>query len=104
MILKREKATVKRTISDPCQSQRNSPSLVEFQSNESFTLANVTFKTEEAEFISSTLQDDVFTQVQDNMLLQGRLAIEDIIETTEDMCIVLQSRCAVLTITFNLSM
>ncbi|XP_018579373.1 uncharacterized protein LOC108917312 isoform X2 [Anoplophora glabripennis] len=69
LILKREKASVKRTTSDPGQSQ-SSP-LIEFQSADSFTLANVTYQSDEAEFISSTLQDEVFTQVQDTMLLQG---------------------------------
>ncbi|XP_057664122.1 mucin-5AC isoform X3 [Diorhabda carinulata] len=67
LILKREKATVKRTTSDPGQS---SP-ILQFQSNDSFTLANVTYQSEEAEFISSSLQEGVFTQVQDSMLLQG---------------------------------
>ncbi|XP_074037248.1 uncharacterized protein isoform X4 [Leptinotarsa decemlineata] len=69
LILKREKATVKRTVSDPGQSQ-SSP-LIHFQQNDSFTLANVSYQSEEAEFISSSLQDEVFTQVQDSMLLQG---------------------------------
>lgn len=69
LILKREKATVKRTTSDPGQSQ--SPSIIQFQSNSSYTLANVTYPSEDAEFISSSLQDEVFTQVQDSMLLQG---------------------------------
>ncbi|KAJ8982930.1 hypothetical protein NQ317_004586 [Molorchus minor] len=70
LILKREKATVKRTTSDPGQSQSQSSPLLHFQSD-SFTLANVTYQTEEAEFISSTLQDEVFTRVQDTMLIQG---------------------------------
>ncbi|KAJ8958723.1 hypothetical protein NQ318_016451, partial [Aromia moschata] len=69
LILKREKASVKRTTSDPGQSQ-SSP-IIHFQSADSFTLANVTYQSEDAEFISSTLQDEVFTQVQDTMLLQG---------------------------------
>ncbi|KAJ8928444.1 hypothetical protein NQ314_019033, partial [Rhamnusium bicolor] len=71
LILKREKASVKRTTSDPGQSQSQSSSLIQFQSADSFTLANVTYQSEEAEFISSSLQDEVFTQVQDTMLLQG---------------------------------
>ncbi|XP_072389156.1 uncharacterized protein [Diabrotica undecimpunctata] len=65
LILKREKATVKRTTSDPGQS---SP-IIQFQSSESFTLANVTYQSEEADFISSSLQEGVFTQ--ESMLLQG---------------------------------
>lgn len=68
LILKREK--VKRTTSDPGQSQ--STSILQFQSNSSFTLANVTYPSDDAEFISSSLQDEVFTQVQDSMLLQGK--------------------------------
>lgn len=70
LILKREKATAKRTSSDPGQSR--SPSILQFQPNSSFTLANVTYPSDDAEFISSTLQDEVFTQVQDSMLLQGK--------------------------------
>lgn len=68
LILKREKATVKRTTSDPGHTQ----SILQFQSNSSFTLANVTYPSDDAEFISSSLQDEVFTQVQDSMLLQGK--------------------------------
>lgn len=34
-------------------------------------MANLTYETDEAEFISSSLQEGVFTQVQDSMLLQG---------------------------------
>ncbi|KAJ8925961.1 hypothetical protein NQ315_009814 [Exocentrus adspersus] len=69
LILKREKASVKRTASDPGQSQ-SSP-LIQFQPADSFTLANVTYQSEDTEYISSSLQDEVFTQVQDTMLLQG---------------------------------
>lgn len=69
LILKREKATAKRTTSDPGQS--HSSSILQFQPNSAFTLANVTYPSEDAEFISTSLQDDVFTQVQDSMLLQG---------------------------------
>ncbi|KAG5878830.1 hypothetical protein JTB14_023953 [Gonioctena quinquepunctata] len=69
LILKREKATVKRTSSDPGQS--HSSPIIQFQANDSFTLTNVSYQSEEAEFISSSLQDEVFTQVQDSMLLQG---------------------------------
>lgn len=72
LILKREKATVKRTTSDPGQPQ--SPSILQFQSNSSFTLSNVTYPSDDAEFISSSLQDEVFTQVQDSMLLQGKIS------------------------------
>lgn len=70
LILKREKATVKRTTSDPGQSQPTS--ILQFQSNRSFTLTNVAYPSDDAEFISSTLQDEVFSQVQDSMLLQGK--------------------------------
>ncbi|CAH0550552.1 unnamed protein product [Brassicogethes aeneus] len=58
----REKSTVKRTTSDPGQSN------LLFNSNDSFTL---TYKQEEVEYLSPSLQDEVFTQVQDTMLLQG---------------------------------
>lgn len=67
LILKREKATVKRTTSDPGQS--SSPSILQFQSDSSFSLA---YPSEDSEFISSNLQNDVFSQVQDSMLLQGK--------------------------------
>lgn len=69
LILKREKAAVKRTTSDP--GQQSPSSIIQFQPTDSFTLANVTYQSEEAEFISSSIQDEVFTQVQDSMLLQG---------------------------------
>ncbi|XP_049826853.1 uncharacterized protein LOC109598471 isoform X2 [Aethina tumida] len=61
--IKREKASVKRTTSDPGQTN-----LIQFQSNDSLSL---TFKQEEIEYLSPSLQDEVFTQVQDTMLLQG---------------------------------
>lgn len=65
LILKREKASVKRTTSDPGQSSQ----LIQFQSNDSFTLT--TYQSEDTEYLSPSLQDEVFTQVQDTMLLQG---------------------------------
>ncbi|CAH1185966.1 unnamed protein product [Phyllotreta striolata] len=67
LILKQDKAAVKRTTSDPGQS----PAIIQFQSNESFPLANITYESEEAEFISSSLQEGVYTQVPESMLLQG---------------------------------
>ncbi|KRT84188.1 hypothetical protein AMK59_2273, partial [Oryctes borbonicus] len=67
LILKREKVSVKRTTSDPGQPSQ----IIQFQSGDSFTLAGVTYQSEEGDYLSPSLQDEVFTQVQDTMLLQG---------------------------------
>ncbi|KAK9739724.1 ELM2 domain [Popillia japonica] len=67
LILKREKVTVKRATSDPGQS----PQIIQFQSGDSFTLTGVTYQSEDGGYLSPSLQDEVFTQVQDTMLLQG---------------------------------
>lgn len=63
LILKREKVSLKRATSDPGQQQ-----LIQFQTSESFTL---TYQGDDGGYLSPPLQDDVFTQVQDSMLLQG---------------------------------
>ncbi|XP_044266026.1 uncharacterized protein LOC123012213 isoform X5 [Tribolium madens] len=67
LILKRDKVSVKRTTSDPGQSSQ----IIQFQSTDSFTLTGVTYQSEDGEYLSPSLQDEVFTQVQDTMLLQG---------------------------------
>lgn len=64
LILKRDKVSVKRTTSDPGQSSQ----VIQFPSTDSFTLA---YQSEQGEYLSPSLQDEVFTQVQDSMLLQG---------------------------------
>ncbi|XP_071053390.1 zinc finger protein 541 isoform X2 [Onthophagus taurus] len=63
---KKEKVTVKRTTSDPGQS---TPQIIQFQSGEAFTLG-VTYQPDDG-YLSPSLHDEVFTQVQDTMLLQG---------------------------------
>ncbi|XP_068893866.1 zinc finger protein 541 isoform X1 [Tenebrio molitor] len=67
LILKRDKVSVKRTTSDPGQSSQ----IIQFQSADSFTLTGVAYQSEDGEYLSPSLQDEVFTQVQDTMLLQG---------------------------------
>ncbi|KAL3286023.1 hypothetical protein HHI36_000536 [Cryptolaemus montrouzieri] len=66
LILKREKVAIKRATSDPGQQQ-----LIQFQPSDSFTLTGVTYQADDGGYLSPPLQDEVFTQVQDNMLLQG---------------------------------
>lgn len=68
LILKKEKVSVKRTTSDPGQPTQQ---IIRFQSGDSFTLAGVTYQSEDGGYLSPSLQDEVFTQVQDTMLLQG---------------------------------
>lgn len=68
LILKREKVSVKRATSDPGQPSQQ---IIQFQSGDSFTLAGVTYQSEDGGYLSPSLQDEVFTQVQDTMLLQG---------------------------------
>ncbi|XP_044744094.1 uncharacterized protein LOC123306258 isoform X2 [Coccinella septempunctata] len=63
LILKREKVSLKRATSDPGHQQ-----LIQFQASESFTL---TYQGDDGGYLSPPLQEDVFTQVQDSMLLQG---------------------------------
>lgn len=74
LILKHEKATVKRAVSDPGQQpsqtspqQASHKQIIQFQSSDSFTLA---YQPEDG-YLSPSLQDEVFTQVPDSMLLQG---------------------------------
>lgn len=70
--LKKEKVSVKRTTSDPGQQTNNSPQIIRFQSGDSFTLTGVTYQSsEDGGYLSPSLQDEVFNQVQDTMLLQG---------------------------------
>lgn len=69
VILKKEKVSVKRTTSDPGQPTQQ---IIRFQSGDSFTLAGVTYQSsEDGGYLSPSLQDEVFNQVQDTMLLQG---------------------------------
>lgn len=68
LILKREKVTVKRATSDP---GTNAQQIIQFQHGDSFTLTGVTYQAEDGEYLSPSIQDEVFTQVQDTMLLQG---------------------------------
>ena len=67
LILKRDKVSVKRATSDPGQTQQ----IIQFQPGESFTLTGVTYQSENGGYLSPSLQDEVFSQVQDTMLLQG---------------------------------
>lgn len=69
LILKRSKVAVKRATSDPGQSSQ--PIQLQFQPGDAFTLASVTYQSEDGGYFSPSLQDEVFHQVQDTMLLQG---------------------------------
>lgn len=72
VVLKKEKVSVKRTTSDPGQPTTTTQQIIRFQSGESFTLAGVTYQSnEDAGYLSPSLQDEVFNQVPDTMLLQG---------------------------------
>ena len=55
LILKRDKVSVKRTTSDPGQSSQ----IIQFQSADSFTLTGVTYQSEDGEYLSPSLQDEV---------------------------------------------
>lgn len=73
LILKRDKVSVRRTTSDPGQSPATastSPNqqIIQLQAADSFTLA---YHPDDGEYLSPGLQEEVFTQVQDTMLLQG---------------------------------
>lgn len=65
LILKREKVGVKRTASDPGQPASQ---IIQLQGADSFTL---TYQSEDGDYLSPGLHEEVFTQVQDTMLLQG---------------------------------
>lgn len=66
--MKREKVPVKRTTSDPGQPTQQ---IIQIQPADSFTLTGVSYQSEEGGYLSPGLQEEVFTQVQDTMLLQG---------------------------------
>lgn len=73
LILKRDKVSVRRTTSDPGQSPvttstSSNQQIIQLQTADSFTLA---YHPEDGEYLNSGLQEEVFTQVQDTMLLQG---------------------------------
>ncbi|XP_025830950.1 uncharacterized protein LOC108738669 isoform X2 [Agrilus planipennis] len=69
LILKKGKVSVKRTASDPGQSAQQ---VIQLQNGESLTLRGVSYQPDDAsEYFSSSLQDEVFTQVQDSMILQS---------------------------------
>lgn len=68
LILKREKVPVKRTTSDPGQTTQQ---IIQIQPADSFTLSGVTYQSEEGGYLSPGLHEEVFTQVQDTMLLQS---------------------------------
>ncbi|KAK4885195.1 hypothetical protein RN001_001466 [Aquatica leii] len=69
LILKKGKVAVKRTTSDPGQPTQQ---VIQLQTGESLTLTGVTYQSEDsAGYFSQSLQDEVFTQVQDTMLLQS---------------------------------
>lgn len=61
--------SVKRTTSDPGQSSQQIQ--LQFQPGDAFALASVTYQAEDGGYFSPSLQDEVFHQVQDTMLLQG---------------------------------
>lgn len=63
--------TVKRTASDPGHQTQTTQQIIQFQSEHSFTLTGVSYQSEDAGYLSPSLQDEVFNQVQDNLLLQG---------------------------------
>lgn len=70
MILKRgAKVSVKRATSDPGRPTQQIQ--LQFQPGDAFSLAGVTYQTEDGGYFSPSLQDEVFHQVQDTMLLQG---------------------------------
>lgn len=70
MILKRgAKVSVKRATSDPGRPTQQIQ--LQFQPGDAFALAGVTYQAEDGGYFSPSLQDDVFHQVQDTMLLQG---------------------------------
>lgn len=73
LILKRDKISVRRATSDPGQapvttSTTSNQQIIQLQAADSFTLA---YHAEDGEYIGPGLQEEVFTQVQDTMLLQG---------------------------------
>ncbi|KAF5271731.1 hypothetical protein FQA39_LY08054 [Lamprigera yunnana] len=69
LILKKGKVSVKRTTSDPGQSTQQ---VIQLQTGASLTLTGVTYQSEDSGgYFSQSLQDEVFTQVQDTMLLQS---------------------------------
>ncbi|KAF2898801.1 hypothetical protein ILUMI_07375, partial [Ignelater luminosus] len=69
LILKKGKVSVKRTTSDPGQPTQQ---VIQLQTGESLTLTGVTYQSEDGGgYFSQSLQDEVFTQVQDTMLLQS---------------------------------
>uniref|UniRef100_A0A1Y1LPB3 Transcriptional-regulating factor 1 n=2 Tax=Photinus pyralis TaxID=7054 RepID=A0A1Y1LPB3_PHOPY len=69
LILKKGKVAVKRTTSDPGQPTQQ---VIQLQTGESLTLTGVTYQSEDSSgYFSQSLQDEVFTQVQDTMLLQS---------------------------------
>lgn len=89
LILKRAKI-VKRAVSDPGYVVQKSAPVVAApipspqrklqlqleQAGEAFSLANITFQNDEdTEIFTQSLQDEVFNQVQQTMLLQGKFHI-----------------------------
>lgn len=69
LILKRSKVSVKRATSDPGQPSQQIQ--LQFQPGDAFALASVTYQAEDGGYFSPNLQDEVFHQVPDTMLLQG---------------------------------
>lgn len=65
LILKRDKVSVKRTTSDPGQSSQ----IIQFQSTDSFTLTGVTYQSEDGEYLSPSLQDEVSSLLTISKLL-----------------------------------
>ncbi|XP_050306418.1 uncharacterized protein LOC126743390 isoform X2 [Anthonomus grandis grandis] len=68
LIVKREKLSVKRTTSDPGQNNTSAQQLLQYRS-ESFSLDGVEMYQEEPQFVTPSLEDEVFSN--NSMMLQG---------------------------------